>query len=131
MEGGDFLAQEKNIFLKCIVCGKEYRGCRTCQDRIEYNPWRAVCDTPLHYQVYSVIQQIQGGVITNTEAIEILSHLNVSESMIEDFLPNVKSFLEPLFIEKTSKKSKNTIKKERVEEISIVDKIETEVAEEQ
>lgn len=43
---------------KCLICGKEYEACVNCS---KYGGWRAVADTPEHYQIYSIIQDMRLG----------------------------------------------------------------------
>jgi hypothetical protein len=125
------LGQDTTKYLYCIICGGKYKGCRTCKDRIEYNPWRAVSDTPQHYQIYRVIQDLNGGVVSKAEAKEMLQNINIGIADLDNFLPDVKAFLEGLFIETPVKKSKPIIKKEEIEEILFVDEPEKEPLDEQ
>lgn len=118
-------------YLECIICGKKYKGCRTCEDRVEYNPWRRYADTPKHYQVFRVIKDINAEIITNTEAKEMLDNIGIGLADLDEFLPHVKSFLEVLFVEKTSKKPKVATKKEEVSNEVVVEEVEIETSEEQ
>ena len=98
---------QKQNFLKCIICGKSYRGCRTCRGRAEYSPWRNVCDTPRHYQVYRIIQDLDVKILSKSEAKEMLGNIGITSVDLDGFLPSVKSLLEPLFAEKKSRKTKD------------------------
>lgn len=107
---------QKQNFLKCIICGKSYRGCRTCRGRAEYAPWRNVCDTPQHYQVYRVIQDLDVKILSKSEAKEMLENIGITSIDLDGFLPSVKSLLEPLFAEKKSRKTKDIAIEEDVSE---------------
>ena len=107
---------QKQNFLKCIICGKSYRGCRTCRGRSEYAPWRNVCDTPQHYQVYRVIQDLDVKILSKSEAKEMLENIGITSIDLDGFLPSVKSLLEPLFAEKKSRKTKDIAIEEDVSE---------------
>ena len=107
---------QKQNFLKCIICGKSYRGCRTCRGRAEYSPWRNVCDTPRHYQVYRIIQDLDVKILSKSEAKEMLGNIGITSVDLDGFLPSVKSLLEPLFAEKKSRKTKDMAIEEDVPE---------------
>ena len=107
---------QKQNFLKCIICGKSYRGCRTCRGRAEYSPWRNVCDTPRHYQVYRIIQDLDVKILSKSEAKEMLGNIGITSVDLDGFLPSVKSLLEPLFAEKKSRKTKDIAIEEDVSE---------------
>lgn len=103
--------------VNCIICGSEYEVCRACPTTTLNTPWRRICDTPVHYQVYMLIQDLRAGTVTKPEAKEMLIRLNVTKDKLDDFLPGVKAFLLPVFEEEepvivTKRKTKKTIAKE-------------------
>ena len=75
---------QKQNFLKCIICGKSYRGYRTCRGRAEYSPWRNVCDTPQHYQVYRVIQDLDAEILSKSEAKKMLENIGITSVEYDD-----------------------------------------------
>ena len=47
---------ENKINHHCIVCGKGYHACDTCQNIKGIAPWRAYTDTGGHYKIFSILQ---------------------------------------------------------------------------
>lgn len=44
-----------NINAHCIICGKGYHICRSCQEQTSFPAWRTVTDTLAHYKIYLAI----------------------------------------------------------------------------
>jgi hypothetical protein len=100
MKGGICLAKSQTRYLTCIICGKKYAGCRSCDDATSYKAWRSLCDTPQHFQIYRIIQELNLNAITLSEAKEMLSRIGVYKKDIDSLLPSVKAILEPVFARK-------------------------------
>lgn len=105
--------------VNCIICGSEYEVCRACPTTTLNTPWRVLCDTPVHYQVYHIVQDIKTGIITGEEAKEMLARIRISKADIEGFLPGIKKILLPLFeVEEPKTETKKRSKKiSQIEEI--------------
>ena len=83
----------------CLLCGSEYDVCKLCQNVIRSNPWRLSCDTPRHYQIYSIVLSLRDGTLKNAEAKEQLDRLKVTAEDIKGFVPSVQATLKPLYTE--------------------------------
>ena len=113
--------------VNCVICGSEYEVCRRCPTTTRNTPWRVLCDTPVHYQVYHIIQELKMGILKKEEAKEMLAHINITKKDVESFLPGVRDFLLPIFDEpkcESRKKSRKTPAIEEIVDESIVEVVE-------
>jgi len=92
------MAKEK-MDHRCVTCGAYYHSCDLCPETANYTPWRALCDTSRHYQVYMIISMIRGGVMNKFEAKESLLHIGVTLDEIKTFVPAVQEILLPIMEE--------------------------------
>lgn len=92
--------------VNCVVCGSEYEVCRLCPTTTSNTPWRVLCDTSVHYQVYLTIQDLKAKIITETEAKDCLNNIGISEDTVKTFLPHVQEILLPLFKNEQLKRKK-------------------------
>ena len=83
-----------DVMHNCIICDTEYLHCDSCADKNKLTPWRVVCDTPEHYQVYMVIRSLKSGVINEAEAKQQLSNIGVDKTVIKGFKQGVKDYLD-------------------------------------
>lgn len=98
---------------QCCVCGKEYEVCTSCQNIQNINPWRTICDTKEHYQVYVVVKDYNTKNITSAKAKEMLENINFDVNSISEYKANVQKSLKEIFhIRSVKKTEKKTIKKE-------------------
>lgn len=104
--------------VNCVVCGSEYEVCRRCPTTTRNTPWRVICDTPVHYQVYQLIQEIKMGILTNEDAKEMLAHINITKEDVESFLPDARDFLLPIFDEPKDASKKKSKKVPVIEEFT-------------
>ena len=88
---------------QCVICGINYESCDLCKDIQTYTPYRALCDTSKHYQVYLIISSLRGKVMNDDEAREALERLKVTEKEIKTFLPAVQELLLPIMAEVVEK----------------------------
>lgn len=83
---------------QCIICGTSYHACDSCRQIKTYTPWRMLCDTFEHYQVYLVIREWQEGLIKKDEAQRKLKELGVVRPAIyKDWPAGTKSLLDSIF----------------------------------
>lgn len=101
----------------CIICGTEYEVCRNCPDTTLNTPWRKLCDTPVHYQVYLIIQDIQGGRLTGDEAKQCLDRIGITQNDLVNMLPSVQSILNPVFMNTEMTKVEDEIQPETKNDI--------------
>lgn len=75
------------VIKKCLICGKEYEACVNCS---KYGGWRAVTDTPEHYQIYSIIQDMRLGV----SPIELKEQFDrIDKKATQSMMPEIKDIL--------------------------------------
>ena len=93
------MSQNKKIDHFCTVCNKGYHSCDLCKDVQEYQPWRSICCTQRHYQVYIAISSLRGGIMTPNEVKEYLERVGVTLDEIKTFIPAVQEILLPIMEE--------------------------------
>lgn len=99
------MAKEINHW--CVVCGKGYHACDTCDEIKSFTPWRALTDTPEHYKLFLVLKQFNNKLIDKDEAKAMLANIDLTGR--ESFKESAKNVLDEIFKDelvarKTSKK---------------------------
>ena len=92
---------------QCCVCGKEYEVCTSCQNIKNLNPWRTICDTEEHYQVYVVVKDYNTKKITANDAKTMLENVNFDVNTISEYKDNVQKSLREIFRTRVNKKSEH------------------------
>ena len=77
----------------CRCCGKEYQVCPTCAEVKVYKPWRIICDTAVHYQVWLIASNFRKGIIDKATAKEQLAGVKLDEGEIATFLPVIRELI--------------------------------------
>ena len=108
------MAKEINHW--CVVCGKGYHACDTCDEIKSFTPWRALTDTSEHYKIFLVLKQFNNKLISKDEAKAMLANIDLTGR--ETFKESAKNVLDEIFKEepvarKISKKK--SVKTEDVE----------------
>ena len=91
----------------CIICGKGYHACDSCDSVKSFTPWRTLADTADHYKIYMVIKQYNANVIIKEEAKAMLANIDLTG--MKDFKESVKKVLDEILkedvpVRKSSKK---------------------------
>lgn len=81
----------------CCVCGSEYEVCHFCPEVANFTPWRRICDTTQHYQIYLVLSEYSGKVLSRTDARKQLERLNVNVNNCKTFRPSVYAAIKEIF----------------------------------
>ena len=102
----------KDINHWCVVCGKGYHACDSCDEIKSFTPWRKLTDTAMHYQVFTVLKEYNNKLISKAEAIEMLSRLDISDK--DTYKDSAKKVLDEILSEdkaprKNSKKKAVTV----------------------
>lgn len=87
----------KQLNHKCIVCGKLYHSCDSCERIKSYSPWRTITDSFNHYQIYVTIKSFDSNIISQEEAIQELRDLGVTESTYKDWPEGTQKKLDTIF----------------------------------
>ena len=82
---------------ECILCGVEYDVCAYCPATIQQTPWRQLCDSSRHFQIYMIVRSLRSGILKEDEAREQLDSLKVTTDEIKSFVPSVRRTLFPLY----------------------------------
>jgi hypothetical protein len=90
------MPMEKELNHECIICGVKYHHCDSCNQISTFTPWRVICDTAEHYQIYMVILDYQSNTITKEEAKEQLNTNGVTLNSIESFKDSTKGILKEI-----------------------------------
>lgn len=80
----------------CRICGIEYEVCPTCAETKMYTPWRIICDTATHYQIWLIIRQYKEGIISKETARERFTSLKIKKSDYENFIPSVRQVIDEI-----------------------------------
>jgi hypothetical protein len=83
---------------KCNICGCTYYACDDCDSK-EYIVWRAICCSPLHYQIYHVVNDYNFNVITKEQAYDFLIGLKLTDNDIVVLRDSVKSVINSILHE--------------------------------
>lgn len=89
----------------CNVCGKKYEVCSVCANIKTLNPWRTICDTKEHYQVYIVVKDYNTKIISKSTAKEMLENINFDINTIDEYKKNVQKSLREIFQAQEHKKT--------------------------
>lgn len=81
----------------CCICGSQYEVCHFCPEVANFTPWRRICDTSKHYQIYLVLSEYNGKVLDRTDARKQLERLDVTLGECEKFRPNVYAVIKEIF----------------------------------
>lgn len=87
------------IIKHCLVCGKEFKACNTCQKNIsEMLQWRRVVCCPEHFAYHLPIIEFHNGIINKATAKKELQEAIDTYGTIE-FCENVKGIAEEILAE--------------------------------
>lgn len=99
------MAQEINHY--CIICGKGYHACDSCDEVKTFMPWRLLTDTSEHWKIYMAIKDFNDGIISKDEAARQLQNCDLTGK--EFFKSSAKKSIDKILSEstKTIKRSKS------------------------
>jgi hypothetical protein len=89
------MAKEINHW--CVVCGKGYHACDSCNTTKTFTPWRVLTDTIDHFKIFTTLKDYNNGLINKEEAKELLSNVDLSEK--DSFRDGSKKLLNEIFKE--------------------------------
>lgn len=88
----------------CRVCGKAYDVCPHCATVRYYTPWRTICDTAQHYQIWVIVDQYKKGILDRAAAKRMLQKHRVRASDWKGYLPPVRDTVQEILKEPAAKK---------------------------
>lgn len=83
----------------CILCGKGYHACDSCNEIKTYSPWRTLTDTIEHFKIFIVLKDFHNKIISKEEAKAKLSEYDLSEK--DSFKDSAKNVLNEIFCEES------------------------------
>ena len=89
----------------CWVCGKTYSYCPHCQS---IGSWKAIACSPTHYQIYMILTEYRGGVISKEEATAQFTNIGIDEEELNTILDSVARDIKQIITDDS--KSKKSIK---------------------
>lgn len=101
----------KEINHWCVVCGKGYHACDSCNETKSFTPWRALTDSIEHFKIFTVLKDFNNKLISKKEARELLSNVDLSDK--DSFKDSAKSVLAEIYKDDVVE-TKNTKKKNKV-----------------
>ena len=109
----------KEINHWCVVCGKGYHACDSCNEIKSFTPWRSLTDSIEHFKIFTVLKDYNNKLIDKNEAREMLSNVNLSDK--DSFKESSKKLIDEIFKEDavTSKASKKKSFNKTVEDSEI------------
>lgn len=81
----------------CCICGAEYEVCHFCPEVANFTPWRRICDTSKHYQIYLILSEYSSGVLNKADAVEQLKSIQVKPEDCRSFRPNIYRVIQEIF----------------------------------
>lgn len=99
----------KEINHWCVVCGKGYHACDSCNETKSFTPWRILTDTIEHFKIFTVLKDYNNKVITKKEARDLLANIDISDS--DSFKESSKRVLEEILKQDTQKQKAPNKKK--------------------
>jgi hypothetical protein len=90
---GVFMSKEINHW--CVVCGKGYHACDSCNETKSFTPWRTLTDSIEHFKIFTVLKDFNNKLISKKEARELLSNVDLSDK--DSFKDSAKSVLAEIY----------------------------------
>lgn len=112
----------KGINHWCVVCGKGYHACDSCNDTKSFAPWRTYTDSIEHFKVFAVLKDYRNNMIDKKEAKRLLSNIDLSDR--DTFEEGSKKLLNDIFKEDVVERKSNKKKLDAVVKVEVVKDVE-------
>lgn len=89
------MEQNQKINHWCVVCGKGYHACDSCNKEKSYTPWRVLTDTIEHYKIFMILKNYNNKLISKEHAQEMLLSLDLTG--MELYKDGAKNVLNQIF----------------------------------
>lgn len=108
------------IIRHCLVCGKEFKACNTCQQSIpETLQWRRVVCCPAHFAYHIPIIMYHNGEYNKDKARTELQNAIDAYGNIE-YCDNVKAIVDEIFADDIKLESETDVDNIKISETNIV-----------
>lgn len=105
----------------CLVCGKEFKACNTCNKNIDEKlQWRRVVCCPEHFAYHMPIISYVNGRMSKEDAKAELEYAIKLYGNIE-FCDNIKAVVQEILADKKASKKNNNVKSD-VSVSDVIDK---------
>lgn len=86
------MSKEINHF--CVLCGKGYHACDSCNDTKAFASWKSLTDTVEHFKIFIILRDFHNGILSKDEAKDKLSEFDLTER--SSFKNSAKKVLEEI-----------------------------------
>lgn len=87
----------KEINHWCVICGKGYHACDSCNEIKSFTSWRSLTDTIEHFKIFTILKDYNNKLISANEAKKLLSGIDLSDT--DTFKPSAKKVLDEILRE--------------------------------
>lgn len=88
----------KELYNNCLICGKEYKRCRVCEEnRGTWASWKQFTDCPECFKILTVVQGYTSGIVSKEDSCKELKKCDLSHK--STFLPRVKELVDEILEE--------------------------------
>ena len=70
----------KEINHWCVVCGKGYHACDSCNEIKSFTPWRSLTDSIEHFKIFTVLKEPYQTMYNNKELKNWYYERNINDS---------------------------------------------------
>ena len=112
---------------KCILCGKEYKYCKSCNSRVKQEPWNALYDVENCKNISKALTDYNLKIITKEEARNELSKCDTSIELKEVYRNEINEIMSK---SKRGSRAKLMVVDEAIVEPTVVEEIVEEIKEE-
>lgn len=78
----------------CSICGKEYRACLSCKEKMKIMPWKRLTDTEECYKIFLTVQSYTNKNTTKEEARSALEKVKFNK---EELKPHIQAAIDEIF----------------------------------
>lgn len=78
----------------CSICGKEYRACLSCKEKMKIMPWKRLTDTEECYKIFLTLQSYTNKNTTKEEARSALEKVKFNK---EELKPHIQAAIDEIF----------------------------------
>ena len=78
----------------CIICGKSYHACPSCDRVRSFQPWRTITDSKDCYKIFLILNSCSHGYSDRTETLEQLGSCDLSQ--LDSFVPHIRETIQTI-----------------------------------